>query len=241
MFSLLRRSVSSLFRSPPRRRVSSVTENLSKRQQCVLTLDGPGINSDPYAYPISWSKRNLIAVACGNDIFYQNLETRVVTHLCRMDPSMPGELRSIEWAGKGKESILASGSNSGVVQIWDAAQSGEGMLLRTWREDEAIGVGGLDWNEHLLSVGLSDGTVSLFDTRSHKPTRRVRAHKGKVLGVKWSTDGLYMASGDDLGLVYIWDKRAGKQLLDEATQSSKMRHLGGVKVRYPFFPLSWIM
>ena len=145
---------------------------------------------------------------------------------------MPGELRSIEWAGKGKENILASGSNSGVVQIWDASQGGEGKLLRTWREDEAIGVGGLDWNEHLLSVGLSDGTISLFDTRLHKPTRRVKAHKGKVLGVKWSTDGVYMASGDDLGLVYIWDKRAGKQLLDEATQSSKMRHVGGVKVRY---------
>lgn len=231
MFGLLRRSVSSLFHSPPRRRPTSVTENLSKRQQCVLTLDGPGINSDPYAFPITWSRKNLIAVACGNDIFYQNLNSRVVTRLCKVDVSMPGELQSIEWAGRGRESILALGSSTGVVQVWDAGQAGgQGSLLRIWRENQSSGVGGLAWNEDLLSVGLSDGTISLFDTRSKAEARRVSAHRGKVLGIKWSTDGLYMASGDDLGMVYIWDKRAGKQLLDESTQSSKMRHQGPVKV-----------
>lgn len=231
MFNLLRRSVSSLFHSPPRIRPTSVTENLNKRKQCVLTLDGPGISIDPHACPITWSKRNLIAVACGNDIFYQNLNNRVVSHLCKLEYPSPSELRAIQWAGEGRESILASGSSAGVVQVWDAGRDGgEGTCLRMWSELDLMGVGGLDWNGPSLAVGSHDGTISLFDIREKLETKKIPAHKGKVLGVKWSTDGSYMASGDDLGRVYIWDKRAGKELLDEGTKGTVMRHRGPVKV-----------
>ncbi|RDB17754.1 Anaphase-promoting complex subunit cdc20 [Hypsizygus marmoreus] len=230
MFSLLRRSASSLFHTPPRPRPTSVTENLTKRKQCVLTLDGPGISKDPQAYPITWSKQNLIAVACGNDVFYQNLNSRVVSHLFKLEVAQPGELRSIEWAGKGRETILAAGSSTGVVQVWDAGEGrGAGSFRRMWREGQAMGVGGLDWNDDVLAVGSHDGTISLFDIRMKGEARQVPAHKGKVLGLKWSTDGRMVASSDDLGMVYIWDKRAGKQLLDEGTQGAKMRHRGPVK------------
>lgn len=99
-----------------------------------------------------------------------------------------------------------------------------------WREDKLTGVGGLGWCDDLLVVGSRDGTVSLFDVRKKTETRRISAHKGKVLGVKWNVDGSLVASGDDLGVVYVWDKRAGKQLLDDGTHGPKMRHRGPVKV-----------
>ncbi|KAF5375409.1 hypothetical protein D9615_007945 [Tricholomella constricta] len=230
MYSMLRRSVSTLFQTPPPARPSSVTENLTKRKQCVLTLDGPGISKDPHACPITWSRKNLIAVACGTNVFYQNLSTRAVHRLCRLEVCEPGELRTIEWAGANREYTLALGTNTGVVQVWDAGQgSGEGSFLRMWRQNDLTGIGGMDWNKDLLAVGSQDGTISLFDLRSRREASRVTAHKGKVLGLKWSADGSLMASGDDLGMVYIWDKKAGKQLLEAGTQGSKMRHRGPVK------------
>ncbi|KAG5641709.1 hypothetical protein DXG03_004396 [Asterophora parasitica] len=230
MYGLLRRSVSQLFYTPPPPRPSSVAENLTKRKQCVLTLDGPGISKDPHACPITWSRKNLIAVACGMDVFYQNLITRAVHRLCRLEVCQPGDLRTIEWAGANREYTLALGTSTGIVQVWDAGQNGGGgSFLRMWRQSDLTGIGGMDWNKDLLAVGSHDGAISLFDLRSKKEARKVTAHKGKVLGVKWSTDGSLMASGDDLGMVYIWDKRAGKQLLEEGTQSSKMRHRGPVK------------
>lgn len=233
MAGLLRWSVSSLFHTPPRPRPTSVTENLAIRKQCTLTLDGPGITDDQYACPITWSRRNLIAVASGNDIFYQDLETRLVSHLCTLQVNNAGHLHAIEWAGEGRENIFASGTTTGVVQVWDAGhQGGAGKFMRMWREDKWTGVGGLDWCEDLLAVGSYDGTISLFDVRKKTDARRVSAHKGKVLGIKWSTDGLLVASGDDLGVVYVWDKRAGKQLLDENTHGPKMRHRGPVKVMF---------
>ena len=231
MVGLLRRSVSSLFHTPPRSRPTSVTENLAIRKQCSLTLDGPGITDDKYACPITWSKHNLIAVACGNDAYHQDLDTRLVSHLCTVQVSNAGRLHAIDWAGEGRVNLLALGTTTGVIQVWDAGLGGAGKFLRMWREDTYTGVGGLDWCEDVLAVGSHDGTISLFDVRKKTETKQVPAHKGKVLGIKWSADGSLVASGDDFGVVYVWDKRAGKQLLDEGTHGPKMRHRGPVKVQ----------
>ncbi|GLB44513.1 putative anaphase-promoting complex subunit 4 WD40 domain [Lyophyllum shimeji] len=230
MYSMLRRSVCSLFLTPPLRNPSSVTENLAKKKQSILALDGPGIPQDPYASPMSWSRKNFIAIACGVDVFYQDLLSRAVRRLCKVDVENPGGLRTIEWGGPGRETTLALGTTTGVVQLWDASRGcGCGALLRMWRESQPTGIGGMDWNNDLLAVGSHDGTISLFDVRAKTEAKRVSVHKGKVLGLKWNTDGTMMASSDDVGMVYIWDKRAGKQLLEEGTQGSKMRHRGPVK------------
>ncbi|KAG6910389.1 hypothetical protein DXG01_011104 [Tephrocybe rancida] len=230
MYGMLRRSASNLFNTPPPPCVSSVVANLTRRQQCVMVLDGPGMSKDPHATPITWSLDNRIAVACGRDIFYQDLETRAVTRLCTLDVAGGGELCQVQWGGPGRERQLALGTTGGIMQVWDAGQdSGNGTLLRMWHESNSLGVGALDWNRDLVAVGLQDGSISLFDVRSAKETRRVSVHKSRILGLKWNGDGSVMASSDDLGMVYIWDKRAGKGLLEEGTQGSKMRHRGPVK------------
>jgi cell division cycle protein 20 (cofactor of APC complex) len=109
-----------------------------------------------------------------------------------------------------------------------------------WQEDKLTGVGGLGWSDDLLAVGSRDGTISLFDVRNKREGRRISAHKGKVLGVKWNVDGTLFASGDDLGVVYVWDKRAGKQFLDDSTHGPKMRHRGPVKVVFITFPCTHV-
>lgn len=231
--SLLRRNASDLFLKPPRFRPSSATENLMKEKQSILTLDGPRIPTDPYGSPISWSNRNLIAVACSNDVYYQDLNNKVVSHMCQPDVGTSGSIHSIQWAGEGRETLLASGTNAGVVQVWDAGrEGGQGEHLRLWREGQLAGVGGLDWNGDLLAVGSHNGTISLFDVRSKVDARSISTHKDKILGLKWSMNGSYLASGDEQGMVYIWDNRAGKELFGEATHRRKMRHHGPVKVNF---------
>lgn len=230
-FNLLRRSASRLFEKQPALRPLSVTENLTKRRQCVLTLDAPGIARDPYAYPISWSRKNLIGVVCGNDVYYQNLNTKVVSHLCKLHVQDSGMLQAIDWAGEGREDLLASGSTSGAVQIWDSAR--EDVLLRnirTWRDDVHSPVKCLGWTGPVLAVGNDDGAVSLYDVREKAKEKRVSAHKSSVLCLKWSTDGTYLATSDSAGIVYVWDKRAGKELIDLGSPGPKMRNNACVKV-----------
>ena len=239
-FSLLRKSASGLFVKPTECRPTSVVENLKKRRQCTLTLDGPGIVNDAYGYPISWSRRNLIAVACGVEVFYQNLNTKVVSRMCGggYDVAL-GRIQAIEWGDEVHEDYLALGSTAGVVQVWEADPSDKaGTIVRSWEEESMTKVGCLSWKGHVLAVGSQGGSISYFDLRDDGKTNVVPAHKGQVLSLKWSTDGNYLASGDDLGVVRIWDKRACKSLLEPGAQSAKMRHRGPVKVR-SFIPVIW--
>ncbi|KAF9458693.1 quinon protein alcohol dehydrogenase-like superfamily [Collybia nuda] len=230
MLNLLRRSASDLFLKPPRFRPSSVTENLMKQKQSVLTLDGPRISNDAYGSPITWSKRNLIAVACSNDVYYQNLNNKVVSHMCEPHVGTGGSLHAIEWAGEGRETLLASGTSTGVVQVWDAGLvGGKAKHLRLWQDGQSAAVGGLDWYDDLLAVGSHNGTISLFDIRSKAEANSISAHKDKIIGLKWSVDGSYLASGDEQGTVYVWDKKAGKELFSEATKGRKMKQSGPVK------------
>ncbi|TBU49169.1 hypothetical protein BD309DRAFT_852159, partial [Dichomitus squalens] len=75
----------------------SAEVSLGSRKQFILALDGPGIPSDLFAYLISWSARNAIAVACGFDVYYQELNPRKISHLFKPPQRQRGRLISIEW------------------------------------------------------------------------------------------------------------------------------------------------
>ncbi|KAJ3506595.1 hypothetical protein NLJ89_g6788 [Agrocybe chaxingu] len=106
--ALLRKSASTLFNIPPTARPCSVTENLSKRKHCVMVLDSPGVSGDADAYPITWSRSNLIAVACKNEVYYQNLNTKTVSHLGTT--TFPGTLGVIQWAARAWRATLRRGT-----------------------------------------------------------------------------------------------------------------------------------
>lgn len=242
---LLRKSASSLFAVAPPAKPTSVTENLLKKRQCLVVLDSPNIQPHFDAYPISWSKQNLIAVSCGRDVYYQNLNTKAVAHLCRSQVSR-SPIWVIEWAGRKRETYLASGMEDGYLQIWDATRSvtenhngtiprSAGNLVQTYQIAEETRVTACAWAEDgdILAVGAKDKKVSILDVRVEHVVGIVGSHKDRVLGMSWSADGTFLASSDYGGNVYIWDKRAGKTLAEfGGAHSSRMVHKAPVKVGF---------
>ncbi|KDQ55961.1 hypothetical protein JAAARDRAFT_36753 [Jaapia argillacea MUCL 33604] len=224
---LFRRSAATLLLKPSVIPSTSVMANLGARQHFILALDGPGISMDPYAYPLAWSTQNFIAVACSLDVYHQNLDTKSISHLCKLKLRQ-GKVHTIDWAGSDSPNTLGLGTLQGTVQIWDA--TGKGTKTRSWTDPLWIGVGGMSWNKDLLAVGKGDGKVLVYDTRAPGDTiKKVGGHKGKVHGVKWSTDGKYLATGDDNGTVFVWDWRMGKNLAEGDKRSGKMKHSAPVK------------
>ncbi|KAH9943867.1 WD40 repeat-like protein [Amylocystis lapponica] len=220
---LHRLNFSQLLAAAPKVSPTSAAAHVGTRKQFILALDGPGIPADPFAYPLSWSSLNAIAVACGREVYYQNLDTRIISHLCSL-PRNYGRLSSIEWA-RDKPQILAAGTTSGLVQLWDAETA---TATREWR-DEVDSIGGMNWNGGVLAVGSSGGDVALYDTREPEAVSRLTLHKVMVHGVRWSHDGNYLATGDQRGVVHFWDARAGKELTNERKKGSKMKHTAPVK------------
>ncbi|KAF9238650.1 WD40-repeat-containing domain protein [Melanogaster broomeanus] len=176
---MLRRSASELFNPA--------------RKHFVMALDGPGISRDPFAFPMAWSPTNCIGVAFKSDVYYQNLETRAIVHLCRT-AFADGPVHSIDWHGD--PSHMSCPSELRVVM------SAHGMHCRrsrlaNWSDDKSP-VGGMHWSDSVLAVGRKDG--------------RTRGHKRHVHGIKWSPDGKYLATGDHSGTIHVWDQRANEYL-----------------------------
>ncbi|KAH9920834.1 WD40 repeat-like protein [Epithele typhae] len=207
---------------------ASAASNLGSRRQFVLALDGPGIPSDLFAYPMSWSARNAIAVACGLDVYYQELSTRKITHLLKLPPRPRGRLVSIAWARQSPE-VLAAGTGAGELHLWDADV---GEATAKWTEREDADVGGLSWTGDVLAYGLGDGAVVLRDRRESEaaaPVARLDLHRDKVHGLAWRDDGMYLASADHAGVVQVWDARASKALTADGRLGSKLKHRAPVK------------
>ncbi|KIK43654.1 hypothetical protein CY34DRAFT_689732 [Suillus luteus UH-Slu-Lm8-n1] len=225
--SLLRRSASELFSTSRAVSLLSAKANLGARNHFVLALDGPGMSTDMFASPMAWSHANCIGVAFKYDVYFQNLESRAVVHLWRSTLS-DGTVHSIDWAGKAKPFLLALGTTAGDVRVMDAEKK---MQHVDWLDGDH-GMGGMHWNGDVLAVGRAGGNVTLFDVRMRAEIARIMGHKRRVHGVKWSVDGRHLATGDDSGIVHIWDHRAS-DLLTNGDKNIRMKHKGPVKA------LSW--
>ncbi|EMD34913.1 hypothetical protein CERSUDRAFT_139652 [Gelatoporia subvermispora B] len=202
---------------------ASSVAHLAKRKQFALALDAPGVAADPYAHPLSWSTQNNIAVACGRDVHYQDLDSRTISHLCKL-PRYCGHISSIAWAAH-EPHLLAAGTTCGIVTLRDANTR---QQVVEWSSAMITTVGGMSWREQVLAVGMDDGDVTVFDVRSREHNI-LTTHKSRVHGVRWSPDGKYLLTGDQQGVVRLWDVRAGKDLVELKTHGGKMKHNAPVK------------
>ncbi|KAG2005683.1 cell division control protein [Coprinopsis cinerea AmutBmut pab1-1] len=240
-FDLLRRSASTLLTESKNRNGVSVSQNLAKSKRFSQALDSPGMSLNQYAQPVSWSRRNNIAVACGKEVYYQNLDTREVT-LCfragstgsRGEYDLVKEAVHISWGGAEHESWIACSNNRGFLEVFDTHAARYAVRVpksTSWRAMDSIGA--VCWNRHQVTWGNSK-RVFAMDVRSEKRQQvgvhgeSGEYHTGKVVSMAWSEDGNYLASGDVNGVVHIWDVRAQK-MLTERGKHGKMKHGGPVK------------
>jgi WD40 repeat protein len=96
---------------------------------------------------------------------------------------------------------------AGEVALWDvAADEAAWSLSLPVDESSPLAVSG----GKCLAVGAADGTVRLLDLDSGRERRRLR-HEN-VHAVALSPDGDVLATGDDDGLIRLWDPAAGTGL-----------------------------
>lgn len=239
-FGLLRKSASSLFSGPKSSNSRSVTHNLGKSRQPTLILDSPGLTTALYSSPLSWSVNNRIAVACGRDVYYQDLETRKVTHFFTAGTRKSAkEAVSILWGDQKHGNKLGCITDNGACELFDV-ESPMATQLHEPNDSECLSAKSMCWSGDIFGYGLSNGEVRLHDVRDlsyywsiggRKPLGELAAgHRKTVVSLAYDYTGNYLASGDVDGNVHIWDIRTRKTLT-EVKRSSKIKHRAPVKVR----------
>lgn len=165
-------------------------------------LDAPDIINDYYLNLLDWSSSNIVTVALGSSVYLWNAATGNIEVL--FENENEESACSLAWIQEGH--ILAVGTNSGNVELWDCSKM---KRLRVMTGHNAR-VGSLAWNSFVVSSGSRDGYIIQHDVRQrdHK-VATLHGHTQEVCGLKWSHDAKYLASGGNDNLVNIWSSEAG--------------------------------
>lgn len=242
-YDLLRKSASNLFSGPRSTNNRSVSQNLAKSPHPTVILDSPGMTTSLYSTPLSWSVNNQIAVACGRDVYFQDLNTRETTKFFKAGRGQHTlEALSIAWGGQKHDTKLACINDSGGWEVFELGSKTPIHNADSWPHPEIPDAKSLCWNGDLLTFGMADGAMHFYDIREKErsfyvggtpvtDTDTFAGHRKSVVSFAWDSSGTHLASGDIDGNVHIWDVRTRKALTG-VKKNSKIRHQAPVKVSY---------
>jgi cell division cycle protein 20 (cofactor of APC complex) len=163
-------------------------------------LDAPDLVDDYYLNLLDWSSSNTIAVALGPTVYLWNAASGAVEELCSL-PREGDYVTSVSWAADATH--IAVGTSDAKVQVWD--------VVRAKQVKELAGhtnrVSALAWNNAILASGGRDSMVRCWDVRKRKHEASVAAmagHEQEVCGLRWSANGMQLASGGNDNMLCIW-------------------------------------
>lgn len=163
-------------------------------------LDAPDLMDDYYLNLLSWGPNNRIAVALNDSVYIWNPADESVDRLVTLE----GEdyVSSVQFCTHGADDILAVGTSSNKVQIYDTSRL---QKIRDM-DGHTARVSSLAWNGHMLSSGGRDSAILHHDIRQHRHLQSTYlGHQQEVCGLAWSPDGTTLASGGNENTLCIWD------------------------------------
>jgi len=182
----------------------------------IKVLEAPAIQDDFYLNLVDWSSQNVLAVGLSSCVYLWNASTSQVNRLC--DVGEQDSITSVSWVQRGTH--LAVGTNRGNIQIWDVNYSKQIREMGGHKQR----VGATAWNTHTLSSGSRDRLILHRDVRAPEDFHtKLVGHKQEVCGLKWSYDGMQLASGGNDNKLMIWDAKSTSPLMKFSDHSAAVK------------------
>ncbi|KAJ3997495.1 WD40 repeat-like protein [Lentinula boryana] len=210
------------------------------------TPDAPAEASLPASLPLTCSSKSVLYFTRGNRVHFKNMQTNEdIGQLFKL-PDKDGNLQLLQCGGAQNSDALAISTTKGIIQLWDVRAK---KMTASW---STKGVGAMQFNGSVLTVGGLKGTIRFYDTRIAMSTpttttnaatakatfkmksdlRKLNRHQSRITALAWNEPGKLLASGDESGVVYCWDNREKVPLdVGEFVQRrKKIQHLVSVTV-----------
>lgn len=185
-------------------------------------LDAPDIIDDYYLNLMDWGGNNILAAALGANVYLWNAGTGNIDPLLELEGN--DYVCSLAWIQAGD--ILAVGTTSGTVELWDCARSKRLRIM----EGHSARVGSLAWNSYVVSSGCRSGQIIHHDVRQRDHLiNTLSGHNQEVCGLKWSPEGKYLASGGNDNVLNIWPVANGAHNSQGTPLYSLTAHQAAVK------------
>ena len=160
----------------------------------------PELLDDYYLNLMDWGKNNVIAVALHQNVYLWHSLDGHIDELMKLDGS-DDYVTSVQWS-KDKDNVLAVGTASNTVQLWDASSLSKVRDLT----GHSSRVSSLSWNGSVVCSGSRDSSILHHDPRiASNVTATYTNHDQEVCGLTWSPDGTTLASGGNENRLCIWD------------------------------------
>ncbi|OMJ70770.1 hypothetical protein SteCoe_31191 [Stentor coeruleus] len=170
--------------------------NRSFPTQAEKILDAPDIVDDYYLNLISWSDKNILAVALRNRLYLWNGNTNYVDILSEYRNDI---ITSVSWMQGGR--CLAIGDSAHNIKLIDVEKNSEIRTIQAHSDR----VSSLAWNGYVLSSGSRDSLIINHDLRIQNYFVKYTSHNQEICGLKWNTENNYLASGANDNKICIWD------------------------------------
>ena len=182
-------------------------------------LPAQNLMDDFYLNLLDWSSKNQIAVACTSSVILWNNNKTQSETLFTYDPinlnnnGTNNEVyaSSLIWSEDGEQ--LAVGNSCGQVELYDINKKEKICSFK----GHSSRVGVVAWNKNLISSGSKDFSIITRDIRCKNDDeniiRKFYGHNQEVCGLKWSFDGIQLASGGNDNNLMIWNLHSNKPLM----------------------------
>ncbi|CAH0553546.1 unnamed protein product [Brassicogethes aeneus] len=186
-------------------------------------LDAPDIVDDYYLNLVDWNSNNILAAALGAHVYLWDAGTGNIEQLLELEGGND-YICSLAWIQDGD--TLAIGTTTGTVELWNTTIR---KRLRVM-EGHSARVGSLSWNSYVCSSGCRSGQIIHHDVRQRDHViSTLSGHNQEVCGLKWSTDGKYLASGGNDNVLNIWQAQQANPISESQALYSFTAHQAAVK------------
>lgn len=146
--------------------------------------------------------RDEVAMAC-IDRTIRRYNALTQSPLCEPMRGHTNAARSITYTPDGR--FIVSGSDEGVVRIWDTQQ--DGKCIKSWQAHKgAVRAVAVSNTGRLIATGGDDCEVRLYDLKEKEPlaVQPKKTHIMAVSSVAFNSSGNVLATGDESGVISLW-------------------------------------